>query len=103
MKKAVIIFIRGVVLVCNATQILISILLLKSFFLSPTIYPIGTETIDKAGWSNYSELTFIFYHSVIIFVSTIFCIVAIKSQSVRNLLLLLSSSFFLAICSVFIF
>ena len=101
--KVVVFIIRGFVLVCNTTQILISIILLKSFLSNPAIYPIGTETIDKAGLSNYSESTFIVYHFIIIFISIFFLVVSIRSRSVGKLILLLFISVFLAICSIFIF
>ena len=80
--KVLVLLITGFVLfICGSDLI--------GFYSCPTDYPIGTEVVDKAGWSCLSNFTFIFFNSIMIILSVLLSFFAIKSKKTKLLLLIL--------------
>lgn len=94
--KTIIIIFKIVIIVVEVLLLIICSSLLINFLQYPENYFIGSEVVDKSGWSYRSNFTFIFFNTIMIILSILLSFFAFRSKKIKFLLLIL----LLVICQI---
>jgi hypothetical protein len=87
--KAVTIIIKILVPLLSILLLIICVSDLINFFQSPENYFIGSEVVDKSGWTYGNKFTFIMTNAIHIILSVIIIILILRAKNIKYILLLL--------------